>query len=657
MLTYNTPGQYTLEPSDYHYSPEIIVELCGAGGGGTNDGIHSGGGGAYVKAKIQTNQRTFTLNVGKGGIQNTNTSFESYKNYGGSKGSDGGDTSIISSDDTTKLIAGGGQAINSSFKNFTKTTPPYLYFENYGSPSSNMETIDVSDIIMEKGRSGTANIMQQKNYIEPYCIFPGRGGDSGRGGKGGENPNDSSLKQERFCMSLSSNNFPKSNNGEFPGGGGSTNVMWQHQTSTNGWVLHPRNEAGCGGNGQIIIYITHKISIDKQTPHPKKDTKNTLSLKLFDGAIMYNIDVTNMKNLFNTANTFFSKKYEKITLTYNGVILNEDNDLKIYNMTDGDIISISRKKNDTKQPINNNTTSSNVSFNAPTNISFNIGQPTTQSPEYNYMPSFFKNFINGYFTKQPTNTEQIPQPTNTELPQQRDPPPYTPYNQPKQYTKMKSIILKNENYEFPIMVSSMEKLFDITPILFEFEYRKFSLTYKGLLLDKSKPLRYYDIVDGDVIIVCETPDEYIMKNIDNRPHLLSTIDIYDMSVLVDTGAQFSVITMKTVEALGLMSKINYNNKGKYRGTVNKIGTIENITIKLNHKLITIITLGVIENYKDHEIIIGSDMFRKYNCNINIENKKLEWNGQILDFLNDTDIERYEEPVLNEKEADIYMNTL
>lgn len=656
MLTYDTPGKYTLKPSDYHYSPEIIVELCGAGGGGTNNGINSGGGGSYVKAKIQTNQRTFTLNIGKGGVSNKNISYDMYSNFGGSKGSEGGDTSIMSDDKYTKLIAGGGQAINLSSKNYTANPSYNSYFDNCGCPSSDMEMLDVSEIIMERGRSGTPNIIQQKLYTDPYYMFPGRGGDSARGGKGGENPYDSSLKQERFGAPI--NIFPESNNGTFPGGGGSTNFAYQYQTTTNAWISSPRNEAGNGANGQIIIYITHKITIDK-TPISENTQQNTLSLKLFDGKVRYNIDVINMKHLFNKAYTFFGKKYGKIRLTYRGVILNEENELTSYNMSDGDIILISEEKSDMehspkspnisiKETPNNNINVPSISINAPTNISFNIGQNNPQPSEYNYLPSFLTSRFNGYFNGKQNNNVQTPQ----------QPPLHQ--NKPKQYTKMKSITLKNENYEFPIMVSSMEKLFEITPILFEFEYRKFSLTYKGLILDKSKPLRYYDISDGDIIIVCETPDNYIRKKVENRPYLLATIDIYDMIVLVDTGAQCSAITMKTVEALGLTSKINYKNKGKYHGiggTVNKIGTIENMTIKLNHKLITIITLGVIENYNEHEIIIGSDMFAKYNCKINIENKKLEWNGQILEFLNDTDIERYEEPVLNEKEADIYTNTL
>lgn len=65
-LSYYIPGAYILTPSDYGYLDEITVEIWGARGGGQY------GASAYEKMRIKTEQKSFSINVGKGGIDGEN---------------------------------------------------------------------------------------------------------------------------------------------------------------------------------------------------------------------------------------------------------------------------------------------------------------------------------------------------------------------------------------------------------------------------------------------------------------------------------------------------------------------------------------------------------------------------------------------------------
>jgi hypothetical protein len=66
MLTYDTPGTYTLTPNDYNNADQLLVEIWGAGGGGSFG--YGGGSGSYIKALVIPNLLSFNIIIGTGQI-------------------------------------------------------------------------------------------------------------------------------------------------------------------------------------------------------------------------------------------------------------------------------------------------------------------------------------------------------------------------------------------------------------------------------------------------------------------------------------------------------------------------------------------------------------------------------------------------------------
>jgi hypothetical protein len=102
VLVYNIPGMYVLIPNDYQHAKELIVEIWGAGGGGGASNIvgnYGGGGGSYIKALIKTNQQSFNVAIGSGGIGG---------NYDNGYMGQNGTPSYFINNINIQLIAGGG---------------------------------------------------------------------------------------------------------------------------------------------------------------------------------------------------------------------------------------------------------------------------------------------------------------------------------------------------------------------------------------------------------------------------------------------------------------------------------------------------------------------------------------------------------------------
>lgn len=110
-------GDYTITPIDYNHSDNIIVEIWGAGSGGTvscrkvacniNEfNYYGGNSGAYAKVNIITNMQDFNITVGKGGEGCSIVGDAYYKYYDCDVGVAGGNTSFYNRVRTISIING-----------------------------------------------------------------------------------------------------------------------------------------------------------------------------------------------------------------------------------------------------------------------------------------------------------------------------------------------------------------------------------------------------------------------------------------------------------------------------------------------------------------------------------------------------------------------
>lgn len=272
VITFDTPGNYQLTPVDYQYSPQIIVEMWGAGGGGCSGDCGIGGGsGAYIKATINTNLETFNLTIGlggKGGNACDATSNMGYDlpwyigrnnepRYRNLSGLNGTDTILMST--SNNIIAGGGRN-----GNFTATT--YRYGTQGGTANPNrynggIYTFGNINGIINIALNGYSGSIGSNKFYGCYqnlrvnpTIIAGIGGNSPYGMIGGLGNNYTLYNSCDYC------NLAK--NGSTPGSGGGGSYYNYHQNIGNqncpvGTITLFYPAAGDGGNGTINIYYQY----------------------------------------------------------------------------------------------------------------------------------------------------------------------------------------------------------------------------------------------------------------------------------------------------------------------------------------------------------------------------------------------------------------
>lgn len=229
IIIFDKPGEYILNPEDYMYNKNIIIEMWGAGAGGFSNDYHhgyGGGSGSYLKVNMITNNLPINLIVGKGGYSsNTKINGNYVHSFNGS-------STIVYGKDIN-LICDGGK--NHNIQGFGQNT-------NGGNVLSHKmphgSTI-IKSINGQKGNGIDCNDYHQfnPNNCQPCGINNnGNGGNAPFGGYGGMGGKSPFLYDDRF-------------DGQCGGGGGGTYIQEKCVQSNCQKI-----RAGSGGNGSIIIY-------------------------------------------------------------------------------------------------------------------------------------------------------------------------------------------------------------------------------------------------------------------------------------------------------------------------------------------------------------------------------------------------------------------
>jgi len=107
-----------------------------------------------------------------------------------------------------------------------------------------------------------------------------------------------------------------------------------------------------------------------------------------------------------------------------------------------------------------------------------------------------------------------------------------------------------------------------------------------------------------------------------------TIGNVTVEMLVDTGAQTSVLSMPLVNQLGLSNRLDRRYQGVAAGVGRaKInGSIRNVVCTFGVGHVEFLMNFIVLDVQDQLVILGLDQMRKYKCLVDMEREKLIFGG-------------------------------
>lgn len=190
------------------------------------------------------------------------------------------------------------------------------------------------------------------------------------------------------------------------------------------------------------------------------------------------------------------------------------------------------------------------------------------------------------------------------------------------------------------------------------------IEFQNIKIDISKTLEYYKLKDGDLLTISELPKQFDNVNALNNytndmmlqaqvTHTLCYIkgEYNDIAfkIMIDSGAQSSVMSNHLAKLLDIHHNIDTNMAAMARGigSAKILGCIYGCNIKFNGTMFMPVNLKILDNPPDdfskNIILFGLDFLYTYKCNINFKNRTLEVNNEIINFMNESEVNKYEKP--------------
>ena len=260
IITYDKPGNYLLSSPDYENALSFIIELWSAGAAGTTCG---GGSGAFARINITSQNESFNLTIGKGGIGCVfNT-----PQFTGMICNNGTSSSINNHRINITLEGGGIMNRCSQGKNSNegKVIAQNCYSYN------NCTSLNIINGNPGKNVFGCTycNVCPYWSTINCVVTGTGNGGNTPYGGVGGC-LSSCDYFRDWSCGSGGINGT----NGNIPGGGGGAivcNSACGNNNSLSGYY------SGSGGDGLAILYYEPSILISStSTIRPTISPKSSI---------------------------------------------------------------------------------------------------------------------------------------------------------------------------------------------------------------------------------------------------------------------------------------------------------------------------------------------------------------------------------------------
>lgn len=110
-------------------------------------------------------------------------------------------------------------------------------------------------------------------------------------------------------------------------------------------------------------------------------------------------------------------------------------------------------------------------------------------------------------------------------------------------------------------------------------------------------------------------------------HVAAEIHEWEVDMLVDTGAEMSVISEQLASQLGLLAHLDRSRQGIANGVgqAKILGHVSNVPVKLGHVEFAL-TFSVLEMQRSSLLLLGLDQLRTYRCLVDLEKDRLVFGG-------------------------------
>mmetsp|Transcript_35895 Transcript_35895/g.99519 ORF Transcript_35895/g.99519 Transcript_35895/m.99519 type:complete len:245 (-) Transcript_35895:3-737(-) len=118
------------------------------------------------------------------------------------------------------------------------------------------------------------------------------------------------------------------------------------------------------------------------------------------------------------------------------------------------------------------------------------------------------------------------------------------------------------------------------------------------------------------------------EDMDNMIHVASEIVGWPVDLMVDTGAQLSIMTLPLVQRLGMTSRIDQSEMGVASGvgTALIIGRLRAVPVRMG-KVEIAMDFGVL-HIKDSFAMLGMDQMQRFKCILDLDKRAIRFGGDL-----------------------------
>jgi hypothetical protein len=209
--------------------------------------------------------------------------------------------------------------------------------------------------------------------------------------------------------------------------------------------------------------------------------------------------------------------------------------------------------------------------------------------------------------------------------------------------------IENEQI-IPIQINNLNELNNIIYDLFNIKPYKQVIKFNNKIINTQNDISFYNLQNNDMLIIeKDINEEYFdmaqSSMLDNSLlHLLLEVNNFQFACILDTGAQASVISLRTAETLKIAHLIDktFSGVAKGVGSAKILGNIFNVKAKINQSNFNL-NFRVIET-DEQLILLGLDFLLSKCDSIDLKKKLIIVNNTPIKFLNEMEIQNFKIPI-------------